>query len=109
MTVDPRFFRGDLVNERPTNEIDLHRHCPPEFRDSANPWNVYARRLFYEGGMFTSWDWNLMSRADKADLEKKFTNLLRATNSQLHDDDRVAILAWMLSQMLSAVPEGTAT
>lgn len=106
--VDPHFFRG-IVNQRPTNEIDLQQHCPAEFRDGTNPWNVYARRLFHEGGMFTSWDWKLMSRADKADLEKKFTSLLRATNSQLHDDDRIAVLAWMLSGMLSDIPEGTAT
>lgn len=107
MTVDPRFFQGELVNERPSNELDLHRHCPAVFRDSANPWNVYASRLFYDGGMFTSWDWKQMSRADKAELEVKFTRLLRATNSQLHDDQRIAILAWMLNDMLSDVPERT--
>lgn len=107
MTVDPRFFQGELVNDRPTNEFDLLRHCPAEFRDSENPWNVYASRLFHEGGMFTSWDWKQMSRADKAELEVKFTNLLRATNSQLSDENRVAILAWMLGEMLSDVPERT--
>ena len=85
-----------------SNEDELAVACPPEF-DSNNPWAQYAERLFYLGADISSWEYT-DETPDKA--RPKLLRLHALLGSfELDQDRKFAVAGWMLSIMLSALPE----
>ncbi len=85
-----------------SNELELAKACPPEFR-KLNPWSAYADRLFFAGADISNWQWT----SSNPDVRSKQLACLRGLlgTFELSHDDKEAVSGWMLSQMLAAVPE----
>jgi hypothetical protein len=85
-----------------SNEHDLARICPDDFKNMHNPWSGYAANLFCSGGNIKDWKWKSL------DIEKQRQQLscLRGVLSGFDLDhmDKIALAGWMLSEMLSEVP-----
>lgn len=110
MDYDPWMFEGEPIDGRLSNEIWLHKSCPAAFNDSSNPWVEYVRSLYSGGFMFSGWQWLQFYPTDTPNIVERrkrvscFVYLYSGDNSNLHQHERVSILAWMLSNMLSSVP-----
>jgi hypothetical protein len=87
-----------------SNEDELARECPDEFKDE-NPWSSYAMKLFFFGGNITNWKWKSGDPAKRSRQTRCFRGLLGTFNIP-HDKEAVA--GWMLSEMLTEVPKHTA-
>jgi hypothetical protein len=85
-----------------TNEDELAGLCPEEFK-KKNSWSDYAMTLFYRGGNIANWKW----KSDDDTLRKHqrgcFSGLLGTFG--LRHQDKQSVAGWMLSEMLSEVPE----
>ena len=89
---------GGLSNER-----ELARICPDEFRKRNNPWHRYASKLFFEGGNIAHWKW----KSDNEEERKRQLRCLQGVLAgfDLSHEDKEALAGWMLSEMLVEVPE----
>lgn len=88
---------GGLSNER-----ELAKLCPPEFKRD-NPWSGYANRVFFEGANVANWKWKSDDEAVRRHQENCFHSLHDTFN--LSHKDKEAVAGWMLSEMLTEVPE----
>ena len=90
-------FLGGLSNEEELAEI-----CPEEFKKD-NPWSDYTSRIFFGGANTSNWKW----ATDNQDIRKAqvacFKGLLGGF--ALDQEDKEAVAGWMLSKMLTEVPE----
>lgn len=85
-----------------TNEVELAILCPEEFKNN-NPWSDYAMKLFYHGGNIANWKWKSDDTATRRHQRGCFSGLLGTF--ALPHQDKTAVAGWMLSEMLSEVPE----
>lgn len=93
---NPKIFGGL------TNEDELARLCPKEFQDN-NSWSDYAMKLFFRGGNIANWKWKSEETATRRHQRGCFSGLLGTFG--LSHGDKTAVAGWMLSEMLSEVPE----
>ncbi len=92
---NPGFFGGL------SNEDELASICPAEFKED-NPWSKFGTRLFLEGANTRNWEWK---SDDKLIRHKQFECLSGILGSFIEHEDKEAVAGWMLSEMLSKVPE----
>ena len=92
----PGFFGGL------SNEAELAQACPKEFKTS-NPWSDYARRLFYTGGNIANWQWKSEDEDERNHQRACFNGFLGTFG--VSTQDKYAVSGWMLSEMLTEVPE----
>lgn len=85
-----------------SNEGELVEACPTEFR-KHNPWSDYAMKLFYRGGNISNWKWKSENESERK-WQLLCFNAFLATFGVSHQD-KEAIAGWMLSEMLTEVPE----
>lgn len=85
-----------------SNEDELAKACPDEFR-SDNPWSDYAMKIFFEGGSTANWKWKSDDKAERNRQIGCFQSVL-GTFSLPHED-KEAVAGWMLSEILTEVPE----
>ncbi len=88
---------GGLSNER-----ELAKLCPPEFK-RGNPWSSYASRVFFGGANIANWKWKSDDEAVRRHQKGCFHGLLGTFD--LKHEDKEAVAGWMLSEMLTEVPE----
>ena len=94
---DPGSFFGGLFNER-----DLAEACPDEFRQ-ANDWSTYAMKLFFNSVSIANWKWRSNDKEERRRQHDCFRALLGTF--VLSNEDKEAVAGWMLSEMLTEVPE----
>lgn len=85
-----------------SNEIELAKKCPEEFKQD-NPWSDYALKLFYSGGKISNWEWKSEDIQEQKTQITYFKCLLETF--YLSHEDKTAVSGWMLSNMLNKVPE----
>lgn len=85
-----------------TNELELAKVCPPEFKRD-NPWSYYAGQVFFFGASVANWKWK--SDDEKERLRQKACLRGLVTTFNLDFTDVLAVAGWMLSEMLSEVPK----
>jgi len=85
-----------------TNENELSKECPEEFKQN-NPWSDYAMKLFFSGGNIKNWKWKSDDDEVKGRQFACFCGLLGTFG--LPHGYKKAIVGWMLSEMLQEVPE----
>lgn len=86
-----------------SNEQKLADLCPAEFRNINNMWSVYANQILASGATITNWKWKSGDQAERRHQRECFRALL--TRSALQFNKRQAVTCWMLSEMLTEVPE----
>lgn len=83
-----------------SNENELVRICPPEFK-KRNAWSEYASHIFFAGANASAWKWkNLAERPKQISC---FNALLGGFD--LSHEDKIAVAGWMLSEMLAELPK----
>jgi len=92
----PGFFGGL------SNEMEIAQACPKEFK-TGNPWSDYAMRLFVAGGNIANWKWKSEDEAEQQHQRACFNGLLGTFG--VSTQEKGAIAGWMLSEMLTEVPE----
>lgn len=90
-------FFGGLSNGR-----DLVEVCPVEFKQD-NQWSNYAKKLFSRGGNTDKWKWKSEDPAERRRQGLCFEASL--IGPDLSSEDKAAVAGWMLSEMLTEVPE----
>lgn len=85
-----------------SNECELAEACPAEFK-RGNPWSSYARRVFFGGANIANWKWKSSDEAERRHQKACFQALLGTFD--LKHQDKEAVAGWMLSEMLTEVPE----
>jgi len=90
-------FLGGLSNEE-----ELAQICPKEFKKD-NPWSNYASLIFFRGADISNWKWATEGEAIRKVQITCFHGLLRGFD--LAHEDKEAVAGWMLSKMLTEVPE----
>lgn len=95
-------FSGEPRGGGLSNEEALSRVVPEEFK-SDNPWSTYAMRIFFLGADISNWKWRAEDEVERRKQRACFTALL-GTFSLPHED-KEAVAGWMLSAMLTEVPE----
>ena len=85
-----------------SNEKELVDACPLEFR-GCNVWSSYTRRLFLEGGGNVNWKWASEDEEERKRQAACFCGIFGSMSLGLND--KMALAGWMLSHMLSEVPE----
>jgi len=85
-----------------SNEAELARNCPAEFKQD-NPWSDYAMQLFFRGGKLTNWKWRNTDQGHQRHQLACFRGLISTFG--LKHEDKEAVAGWMLSVMLTEVPE----
>ena len=88
---------GGLSNER-----ELAKTCPPKFKN-GNAWSSYASRVFFGGANIANWKWKSDDEAVRRHQKGCFHGLLGTFD--LKHEDKEAVAGWMLSEMLTEVPE----
>jgi len=86
-----------------SNENELAKECPADFKNSHNPWTNYACHLFFEGANIGNWKWKSTDKKEKSKQLKFLHGLLSGFG--LGHAEKEAVAGWMLSEMLSEVPE----
>jgi len=86
-----------------TNERELIEECPPIFWMYDNPWLIYVKKVMAQGGGRTNtWKW-------KSDCEreqrKKLAYFVSMLQSFIEFENKTAVAAWILSEILEEVPE----
>ena len=115
MEHEPWLFQGELVDGRLSNEVSLLKECPLKFFEIDNPWRTCIRQFVLwrdkgRGGMQEPWNrrrFHENERANTQEAERReqvFKDMLNAKQSGLRTEQRVTILAWMLSEILETVP-----
>ena len=92
----PEFFGGL------SNEEELAQVCPEEFKKN-NPWSDYVSRVFYYGADIRNWKWV----TDDQNIRLTQLGYLRGVlgGFALDHKDKEAVAGWMLSRILTEVPE----
>ncbi len=85
-----------------SNEEKLAKLCPDEFQ-RGNPWSDYAMTLFYRGGKISNWSWKSYDDQIKGRQMACFKGLLGSFG--VSHEGKTAVAGWMLSEMLTEVPE----
>jgi hypothetical protein len=98
--------KEDLFSGKPglglSNERELAKICPKEFWEDS-PWSAYAMKLFYNGGDIGNWKWKT---GDESRQDKQFACFQALLGTfRLSHEDKEAVAGWMLSEMLTEVPE----
>ena len=96
----PLFAGRVLPHGGLSNEAELIIDCPREFRQD-NDWSVFIRMMYTAGADRSGWKWKSRSKTEKKKQFICFGALLKA---RIMPEDRVAVAAWMLSEMLVEVP-----
>jgi len=86
-----------------SNEEELAQVCPGEFKKKENPWSEYASRLFFGGANISNWKW----ATDNQEERKQQLACLHGVlgGFALDHKDKEAVAGWMLSKILTEVPE----
>ena len=90
-------FLGGLSNEDELAEV-----CPEEFKKD-NPWSDYASRMFFGGANISNWKWATDDETIRKTQKACLSGLLGTFG--LDHQDKEAVAGWMLSKMLTKVPE----
>lgn len=85
-----------------SNECELAKLCPPEFK-RGNPWSSYASRVFFGGADIANWKWKSTDEAERRHQGGMLHSLLGTFG--LKHEEKEAVAGWMLSEMLTEVPE----
>ena len=101
-TTSPLFAGNVQPFDGLSNERELAKLCPPEFK-RGNPWSSYASRVFFGGANITNWKWKSDDKAMRNGQMGCFYSLLGTFG--LPHEDKEAVAGWMLSEMLTEVPE----
>lgn len=101
-TTEPKLFSGNPgFLGGLSNEDELAVLCPAEFKKD-NPWSKYTMTIFYQGANIGNWDW----KSDDEEARHKQLGCLKGIlGSFVSTEDKEAVAGWMLSEMLSKVPE----
>ena len=86
-----------------SNEEELVKLCPREFYEPSNPWSTLGMKIFHKGAVISNWKWKSDDLEVKEDQAACLHGLLGTYNIGHHD--KRAVAGWMLSEMLSEVPE----
>ena len=87
-------------------EHDLVHHCPPEFKNISNPWFHYIDSHKLTVVDLGKWSWKPeLKDSVHHELLGLFFTIKGGRYVLLGDQDRKIIQAWILSEMLSSVPE----
>ncbi|MDD5696583.1 MAG: hypothetical protein PHO90_01240 [Candidatus Pacebacteria bacterium] len=89
---------GGLSNER-----DLVEICPDDFKSMANPWTDYAADLFYNGGSIKDWKWKTLDAEKQKQQLRCLSGILGGCD--LGHEEKLALAGWMLSEMISEIPD----
>lgn len=86
-----------------SNEHELVKHIPKEFRDWNNPWCRHSMDIFFRGGNTKDWKW----RSSDQQVRNQQLRCWKAALSSFETkhEDKVALVGWMLSKMLTEVPK----
>ena len=85
-----------------SNEQELAKLCPPEF-NKDNLWVIYASKIFFGGANITDWKWRSVKDEER---QRQMVCLLGLLGSfDLSHEDKEAVAGWILSKILSEVPE----
>lgn len=86
------------------NESDLLEICPAEFKKNHyNKWVKYAEAMYCYGADVSDWKWKSDHEKER---EKQWSCLQAILKSpDLSQNDKNALAAWMLSEMLLEVPK----
>lgn len=88
---------GGLSNER-----ELLKQIPAEFRNHHNPWTSYANSVFFNGANTAEWEWRSSVPLEIRHQRQCFHAAL--SGFDLQHEDKEALCGWMLSEMLTGVP-----
>ena len=100
-TVSPLFSGNPAPFGGLSNEKELAESCPERFRRESD-WSDYAARLLFGGDSGADWSWKFDDKTVRQRQLVCFRCLLDSFD--LPHEDKVAVAAWMLSEMLSVVP-----
>ncbi len=95
--------KGDAVFGGLSNEEELGKLCPPEFKSEENPWTQYASILFYLGSATSHWKWRTNDPVARRHQRGCLEGLIGSCG--LRQEDKEAVGGWMLSEMLEEVPK----
>ncbi len=84
-----------------SNQQELVKVCPEEFKNTDNAWRKFAQMVCSHGARCKDWKWKF----GKESVEKIpwLTTLIKNTGG-LSDEEVLDLAAWMLSEMLSEIP-----
>ena len=87
-----------------TNEQELVKKCPKEFRDDYhnNQWCEAAQLIFFKGGQIKHWKWKSKDPKEISKQMECFKGVISGWG--LQHEDKTAVAGWMLSEMLEEVP-----
>lgn len=85
-----------------SNEDELVKACPDKFKGD-NAWSNYAMQLFYKGGNIANWKWKTEDKTERHRQLGCFRGLLGTFG--IKHEHKEAVAGWMLSEMLSEIPE----
>lgn len=88
-----------------SNRKELVKACPEEFFRNENPWSVYIDKVLQSGGCKSGhWKWQVSDMSERLKMRIYFQVLL-SNKGGLSGTDLRAVAGWMLSEMLTEVPE----
>lgn len=103
LSAEDMLFAGDpMPMGGLSNEDALVRACPEEFR-RGNPWCDYTSKLFFHGADISNWQFKSSDREEKKRQMSCLRGLLETFG--IGHNQKEAVAGWMLSRMLSEVPE----
>jgi hypothetical protein len=85
-----------------SNEDELAKLCPGEFKRD-NPWSDYSRKVFFLGANISNWKWKSANPNIRKHQHACWYGLLGTFG--LSRENKEAVAGWMLSEMLSEVPQ----
>lgn len=95
-------FKGHPTPNSLSNEKELVKHCPQEFKQN-NFWSNFAARFFFlKIGGVANWIWKTDDIIIRTNQLACFCGLVRTL--ELSIEDKKAVAGWMLSEMLFSVP-----
>ena len=93
----PRDF-GGLSNEK-----ELVKLVPQDFRTAKNGWTRYASELFFKGDSTKDWKWKINNEEIRIKRLSILYGLLMTFG--IDHNSKEAIAGWMLSEMLTEIPK----
>jgi hypothetical protein len=87
-----------------SNQDELVKACPEEFKNENSKWSLYVGKLIESGGKTENWKWQIDDNYERGRMYSFFKTLLKNTGGLPAADCR-AVAGWMLSEMLTEVPE----
>lgn len=100
---EKRLFAGEPISSGGlTNERELVRICPETFR-RGNDWSYFAMRLKHRKYETSNWMWKSKDLHKQHHQLERLQGILRSLGLEL--GDMYAVAGWMLSEMLTQIPE----